>query len=160
MRFWAFTPGGDLNLSGFDGTIGWAIHANNAGVPGTVLFSGASTSVVVTNTGVNGVGGSRIFQLDVNVGAVALPAGTYWWQFREGAINSLSDGTLVSLTGTGQPTAFLNGLRFDTNETNPTFSNSANTDIAFELYSVPEPASVGGIVLAAAGLLRRRQPLL
>lgn len=161
LRFWASgSPGGSQDFSAFSGTIGWAVHADVGGAPGAAIFSGATTDVTLTDTGVNNTfgGGSRIFQLDVNVGAISLPAGTYWWQFRENAINSPFDGTSIDLKGTSQPTQFLTGLRLDQNETNPTFAQTVATDIAFQLISVPGPATTALLLIGGAAMARRRRP--
>ena len=49
LRFWAFSWSEDF--SQFDGTIGWAFHANANGLPGNIVASGFDSTVDLLNTG-------------------------------------------------------------------------------------------------------------
>lgn len=134
MRFWVFSDEDESqDLRNFEGSLGWVIHADDAGSPGAVLFSGTDTRVSMRNTGQDTqVNGSRIYELDVDLGELKLPAGTYWFHFREGAPFSPGDATEISLTGTGQP-ARINGLVIAEDEEDPQFELAIDLDIAFQL---------------------------
>lgn len=78
-------------LDSFSGTLSWGIYSNNAGSPGTLLFSGEGTPTL-TDTGQQDFYNNDIVRADLTfTTAVVLDAGTYWLALHEGAWGSPSD---------------------------------------------------------------------
>jgi Ca2+-binding RTX toxin-like protein len=84
---------GTSTFDGFSGTLSFAIYADNgSGLPGTLLFTGADTAPVATDTGVDAFG-RDIYQLAVNLGGISLPGGNYFVALHEGAWLSATDNS-------------------------------------------------------------------
>ncbi|MCB1510711.1 MAG: cadherin repeat domain-containing protein [Hyphomicrobiaceae bacterium] len=82
-------------LDSFSGTLSWGIYSNNAGSPGTLLFSGEGTPAL-TDTGQQDFYNNDIVRADLTLTtAVVLDAGTYWLALHEGAWGSPSDASVV-----------------------------------------------------------------
>ncbi|MEZ6131856.1 MAG: PEP-CTERM sorting domain-containing protein [Planctomycetaceae bacterium] len=162
LRFWAVSTTSPATFGNFGGTVGFAIHQNAAGVPGTTVASGADSTVSLIDTGAT-VLGLNIFELGVDLGSIALAAGDYWLQLREGSIGSAFDGTSIFWTTTASGSAPTG--QFDATETGPVWGNDSGQEYAFELSgtldsaTVPEPSSLA--VLFAGGIgayfVRRRR---
>jgi hypothetical protein len=159
--FWSsanFDPFGDS----FSGTIGWAILADNSSSPGAILFSGADSSPVVTDTGVQ-IFGTEEWEIDFSLGSVALTSGTYWLALHEGALGTPDDGTTIYWDTTGNQTGSLSQITADVTAASGWSSNTAlvngnGSDLAFLLNSdtgtsTPEPSAVG---LVGVGILAIR----
>lgn len=169
IQFWASQDGGNMATSGFfSGTVGWAIYDNNAGTPGTLLFSGSDNSVPLTLDGTNF--DDPQYRLDVDVTPTVLGAGTYWLHLREGLIGSTDDGTEIfwsdslSITGSTAVT--------DLDEVTPiTWDDAERTvDLAFVLLGpdpippgsggsggIPEPSTLLLSAVGLLGLMRKRR---
>ncbi len=162
-QFWAFSQNSTSTFGGFDGTIGFAFHSNDNGIPGAILSQGFDNSITTVNTG-SQVTNLNIFQLDVDLGGVMLDPGTYWLQLREGTIGSAGDLDSIFWVETAGIKG--NESRSDSNEENPTWGTTDNVDLAFNLSgtlapsttpAVPEPSTGLMLLLAmAAGSLRKR----
>jgi hypothetical protein len=160
VRFYAYLTG-----SGLTSTISALTLRIWNGTPGTgsVIWGDATTNVLAA-TGFTGIyrttntdnaGTTRpIMFADVNLGGLALAAGTYWMDF--------------SYTGAGftppvsDPVAPVIGNALQFNATwNPMIDSGSSTQVAipFVIEGVPEPSSVW-ISLVGLGMasLRRRRP--
>jgi len=85
-------------LDNFGGTLSWAIFANSAGSPGTLLASGFDATPVLTDTGFNGTGGTvagDVVTADLDLGGPTLAPGTYWLGLHEGTWASAYDGSVI-----------------------------------------------------------------
>jgi hypothetical protein len=157
LQFWAVSINNPSGFGGFDGTIGFAFHSDNAGIPGAILSQGFDNSITPVNTG-SQVTNLNIFQLDVDLGGVMLDPGTYWLQLREGLIGSAYDGDSIFWVQTAGVTGNTN--QSDANEQNPTWGTTDGVDLAFNLSgtltpsttpAVPEPSTGLMLLLAMAG---------
>lgn len=160
-RIWLLSTASS-SLGSFSGTLSWLIYDDNAGKPGSVLFSGTNSGAAITrtDTGANAFGG-RIFQLDFPIASTTLGAGTYWFRAKEGALGDLGDGTTVFWMDSPSVTGF--SSQQDTDELNPTSWGSIGRDRAFQLLtsssSAPEPGTLALVALGAVGgiVARRRR---
>lgn len=82
-------------LDSFSGTLGWAIYSNDAGIPGTLLYSGQDSTLAYTDTGLQSAN-SDVVTVGFEFGMpITLEAGTYWLALHEGNWGSELDGSLV-----------------------------------------------------------------
>jgi hypothetical protein len=134
VRFW------DAEAStSFQGTVYWEIHSDNGGgVPGPVLFSGLSTNVTHSATGRAIFGAYPEYVDNFDLPSVFLGTGNYWLVLHNGPLSNnlgrdifweqaINSSTAPSLT---QPAPF----------TGPWESNGASSQLAFQLYGVPDTA--------------------
>jgi hypothetical protein len=157
IDFWA-----GVGSPGYNGSISWFVTDNNAGVPGTTLFSG-NQAPVVTSTGNLFAGdlAETFNQLLVNF---TLGAGTYWLGLHNGPLTDVTrDEYYWETTSAGFGAA---GEEDDAPFGDNGYANN-DQDHAFQLLGnanevspVPEPASMTllavGLVGIAAGRRRRR----
>lgn len=152
IRFWSI----EQDAASYQGSISYNIYANSASnTPGAVLFTGNTSAVTRTPTGLSVLGFAEM----VNEFAVSLPlgAGTYWLGLHNGPFST--DTNL----GFWWETADANGTRGAMNDMAPFDGSFFATDdpdahLAFVLNpaadgaanAAPEPATC---VLLAAGVL-------
>lgn len=153
FTFWAFGVSQDSDLSD---SIGWAVFNDNAGAVGSLIASGTDTTATKTDTGLDSINGTNILKVNGDLGGtINLAAGTYWISFRDGAWGSSLDGT-TAFWIRRDPSTVGNQARTDTNEVNPTFLNSFNTDTNFQLFSdtapatTPEPSLMLGLLVVGS----------
>ena len=143
-------------LTSFSGVLSWYFFDDAGGEPGVLVGSGAASSLMITDTGVDRTDGppnEDIFRVSGDIApGFALAPGTYWFGIREGLMGSAADGTDIlwlSHNGvTGEyAKLFLNGAGISM------LNSAPNSDNAFTLEAVPEPAALVslGIGLAALG---------
>lgn len=142
--------------SQFSGTIGFRILADSAGNPGSSLALGSDAGVVLVDNGTFN-DGTKEYRFLVNLGSIALGAGTYWLALHEGVMGAANDGTIIFWNTTGstlsqvQSTSDLNGL---------TGYAATRGSLSFQLldapaHGVPEPSS-WALMLGAGAMLTRR----
>lgn len=144
VRFW----GVERDASSYQGSIFWAILANDGAQPGSVLASGLATPDRVA-------AGSTYFgtryQYDFSIAPLALSDGVYWLALHNGPLATESREELYwETTGTN---ATLRGMETQLPDTDGWSSNGS--EHAFLLSGaqqsvVPEP---GTVMLTATGLL-------
>ena len=166
--FWS-SANFDPFANSFSGTIGWGILANTSGSPGSLLFSGADSSPLLTDTGVQ-IFGTEEWRIDFSFGSVNLNAGIYWLALHEGALGTPDDGTTIfwdttaSQTGSlSQITAVVSGARGWSFKRG--LRGGGGSDLAFLLSGTgsgggtptPEPSTWGlvSVALVGASILRR-----
>jgi hypothetical protein len=176
-----FGEGGPVNgvLDNFNGTLGWAIFSDAAGVPGSLLYSGQDTSPVVQTTGTTNTYNEELFTIDASLtGIGTLPTGTYWLSLRNGAWGSpATSGTLgwsSYFYGAGGQNLSLVNYSTSFGTTNPLWIASQDpientpgvgyygTDMFFTLkgVAVPEPSAAVMLGLGLGGsfvMARRRR---
>ena len=128
----------DGSVTGFDGTIGWAIYTDDAGHPGTLWTSGDDATATLLGPTVPSPywDTQRVrFKLDP---PVLLSAGTYWLAVREGAWGTpgnVDDHYAISST-----TSLGNGAMWAPVGSVPaSFSAGGGSDLAFVLYGSAFP---------------------
>ena len=160
LRFWADSPTPnplDPGQPQWSGTISWAIYQNSGGSLGSVVDSGNTSSVTVTDTGVLEFGFFERFQLDFTIDPLALATGQYWIEFHDGS-------TIMGLPGNHfyWDTAGADNLdaKWNLGPTLPTDPIVPSTGLAFELFdsnpvqtAVPEPSTMGLMALGLLGVL-------
>lgn len=101
--------------------------------------------------------GEDIFRVTGNIGpAQALAAGTWWFGFREGAPGADADGSnMVWLSHDGVSGAFTK--LFLDGQNIAMLNQAPNSDNAFVLNGVPEPATAAFLSLGIGALALRRQ---
>lgn len=153
IDFWSFSKGL------FDGSVSWIVRSDNAGVPGSTLFSG-SGNPSVTPTGNTLFGSAESFnKLLANF---TLGAGTYWLGLHNGPLtNDTREEYYWETTSTG----FGGHGEEDITPFGDNDYGNNGVDHAFELLAtpsstVPEPTSMtllaSGLVGLAASRRRRK----
>ncbi|MBY8825358.1 beta strand repeat-containing protein, partial [Sphingomonas colocasiae] len=87
--------GGNGVLDGFSGTLSWGIYSSANGEPGTLLFSGTDTPLLVDSGLDSALYERDIIVATIDLGNVTIEPGTYFIALREGALESPSDGSLI-----------------------------------------------------------------
>jgi hypothetical protein len=86
-------------LTTFSGTIGWAVYADNAGLPGSTIVSGYQGDAgfsVASDAGVQAVGDRDVVRTRFELGrSVSLAAGRFWFAVHEGGWLSPNDLSFV-----------------------------------------------------------------
>ena len=153
--------GGDGLANGtftnFSGVLSWYFFEDDAGLPGDMIASG-TTATVVGDTGVDRTDNDEdIFRVSGGIDApLALAAGTYWFGMREGMPGQLEDGTTILwLSHDGVSGAFTK--LFLDGETPGDLNEAPSLDNAFVLRSVPEPTTLVLLSMGCAALSLRRR---
>jgi len=157
VRFWALNS----SPSAYQGSIAWAIGADNGGVPGTILASGSATATL-TGTGNNvmidtqnlaeelvsfmipefSATSGTTYWLELHNGPIASSAnsGFYWETSSSAPLGDANTGQQLSLPGAG-------------------FWGDTGNEHAYELTSTPEPSSLFLLVtmIGIAVLTLRRE---
>jgi hypothetical protein len=130
-RFW------DINATtGFSGSITWAVYANNAGSPGALLNTGSVAGFNRVDTG-NSVLGLEEFRNDLNIGAVALAAGTYWLGLHNGPLSNQARAEFYwETTSAAKPAGAELVAPFNGSWT----QSSGGNPHAFQLFDTPLPS--------------------
>ena len=152
MRLWAVPFMGSF-ASSFSGTISWAIYQNSVGSLGSLVASGSSSAVTVTDSGIP-FNFLDISQLDFAVVPFDLAAGQYWIEFHEGAALTTNDGSPI-YWATAAAANF--NAKQDTNPILPTSSIVPATGLAFQLFAssqseVPEPGTARMMEFGIVGI--------
>lgn len=176
VRFWSLE---DAANSPYQGSILWWILSDDAGQPDAALHEG---SVVPTRvaTGVT-VSTLSEYQYDFSIGALTLPAGTYWLALHNGATTytefvgffwETTDSTIAKPHHYGQEAGAPFPDPFDATllywQESGTWAVDPGTnneyfvpfEHAFQLYGVvPEPSAIlsGSVLALAAGLAVARK---
>jgi hypothetical protein len=116
----------------FDGTLSWALYADDSGSPGGLIFSGADANPLVLDTGLQ-TGGRDAFRVRIELaGRPEMAAGTYWLALHEGDWLSGPDGDAIYWC---ESTSTIGAGLFSTDATDPgTLWNSESADLAFLLF--------------------------
>ncbi len=142
--------GGSDNIGNMD----WEIRSVLSGVPGNLLFSGNVSTVTKTDTGLN-YSNWDLVDYSINVGSVALTAGSYFLGLRANAAQN------VHITLINNPVNLSPALMY-----NAGYSQYWNgKDFAFRLESSQNPAPVSapltvallGLGLAGIGFTRKQK---
>jgi hypothetical protein len=155
IKYWSLQN----TLADYAGTTDWGFYTDNSGVPGTALFSGntVATGVATGNTtqGLN----EFAYTFPVNV---VLGPGNFWLVLHNGPSNNIPNTIYYwawsSDTGNSQSMDVVQVVNAPVIGLNPPIWSGNFTELAFELTTVPEPASmalVGG-GLFAAWFVRRK----
>jgi len=151
VEFWVLATA----PSDYAGSIYWAIDADGAGAPGTVLFSGLA-SATGTATGSTPFGLNE-YTYAFNTSVVLSAFTNYWLVLHNGPADS--DPSLTGSTFYWETSSAYSGNSQSSLLGPPTWSSNDN-ELAFQLTAAkaPEPASLClvGAGLLAAGLKRRK----
>jgi hypothetical protein len=155
IKYWSLQN----TLSDYAGTTDWGFYTDASGVPGTALFSGNTVAAGVA-TG-NTTQGLNEFAYTFPVNVVLGP-GNFWLVLHNGPSNNIPGTTYYwawsSDTGNSQSMDVVTMSNAPVIGLNPPIWSGNFTELAFELTTVPEPASmalVGG-GLFAAWFVRRK----
>ena len=147
VRFWSAE-----GVPGYNGSITWRFYSQVAGQPGAVLFSGSATPVRAAT-------GNVYFGLtertnDFSIGAVTLPAGTYYLGLHNGPLTHATRDEFywADQATNGTPTGFEDQTPFDDGLW---FNNGS--EHAFQLSRIPEPTGLAMLFLAAPAMIARRR---
>lgn len=121
-------------VDSFGGTLGWAIYANGANLPGALLASGQDASPVLVDTGLQDTVGSDIVRARFRLGrALELSAGTYWLAVHEGDWGSVDDASEVYWVYAPSTVGLSSYADFE--EQNPvTWDDGPHQDSAFVMF--------------------------
>lgn len=161
VTFWAL-----YGAAGYQGSVNWQIYGNNAGVPGSVLFSGLVTPTTTTYPAAACCGYTTGIQLDFALPSIDLGAGTYWLGLHNGPLGTTArnDFYWASTNTNSTSTAEENDVPYSDNSW---FNNGV--EHAFQLSGsvdnasvTPEPATMalmatGLVGLTGGGMFRRRR---
>ena len=150
VQFWA---GEFTAFGGFQGSVSYAFHADNGGVPGATLFSGTVVPTTRTFIGTASWGGDEYFY-EFNVSANLGP-GNYWLALHNGPTNFTTRTEMYWSTTSFNAT--LPGMEDqDPFGDGGWFSNGQ--EHAFVLLApVPEPSSIALLGVGGLLALRRRR---
>lgn len=149
IRFWNL----EASVADYAGSIFWYIFSDNAGLPGTALFSG---SAAPTRTAAGTALGLNVFQNDFAL-SVSLGAGTYWLVLHNGdpvTNNAFTDYYWATADFTGNTTN--RGAEQSITPPDPNWASNG-LEHAFEVFgdvTVPEPATYMLVGLGLAWLYR------
>lgn len=146
----------------YSGSVYWAIHSNNAGVPGAVLFSAVAAAAAVPSGFSTGFGYDEyIFNVPVSF---QLAAGDYWLALHNGPLANVGDAEMLwetSSSGNGPQGQYFD-LQFNPNNE---WLGTGN-EHAFAVFGdrvvdpgVPVPSTLAllfGGLIAARSLRRAR----
>ncbi|MBY8826489.1 tandem-95 repeat protein, partial [Sphingomonas colocasiae] len=136
-------------LDGFSGTLSWGIYSSVGGAPGTLLFTGADSSPIMVDTGLNYGSTDDIILATIDLG-VTLDAGTYFIVLHEGAWGSAYDGSKIwwmkTNTDIGSDGAYLSS-----NFANPSGWIFSGGSAAFSLNETPVYAATEQVALNLKG---------
>jgi hypothetical protein len=155
VSFWSFESTG-----AYQGSIVWQIYSDNAGIPGSVLFSGTATPARTADPAAICCGFPIGMRDDFSVGTIALLGGTkYWLGLHNGPLSTTARQEFYWATTNGNTTltgreqiAPFGGTNWSGNGQDHAFNLSSN-------QGVPEPATclLLGSALCGLALLRRRR---
>jgi hypothetical protein len=140
VQFW------DLEVTGgyFQSSVVWEIHANNNGIPGSIVASGTSINLTHVATGRNNGFGYNEFIVNFDIIEASLGAGKYWLVLHNGPLsytvtrpNTNLDPVFWETTTSSSP--------IETQEiiapfTDPWQSNLSQSQMAFNLSGQVGPA--------------------
>jgi hypothetical protein len=150
VRFWTIE---DPN-SPYDGTVEWWIFETNGGIPGNIIANGIATPSKVA-TGRDWFGFLFEHEYMFKTTAVALNANTLYHLGLHVNVTRGYGSRDEIYWETTAPNGTFFGWESDRGTMNNWFNNSQ--EHAFELYAVPEPASVFALGAGLAALAARRR---
>ncbi len=119
-------------LDSFAGTISWAFMADAAGEPGDVVVTGHSAMPDLTDMGFQDAFDADLFQLDLDVPALLLDAGDYWFAIHEGQWGDADDDSPVWWQHPATTVGVPGRRNFDEQNLNDNWETAG--DSAFVLY--------------------------
>ena len=150
IRFWEFEP----SLA-FAGSVYWSFNTNNAGVPGTPLFTGLASNVSHAATGLS-VSGFPEYVNTFSIPAALLPVGVYWLELHNGPLSNMSSPPNLFWETTSATTGLGSAYLYEP-FTGAFHRSGSSTENAFVLYAIPEPSiwALLGVGLAGLGAALR-----
>ena len=140
VRFWALNS----STSAYQGSIAWAIGADNGGVPGMILASGSATATL-TGTGNTVVIDTQSLAEELVSFMIpefsATRGTTYWLELHNGPTASSANSGFYWETSSSSPVGDANtGQQLSLPGAN--FWGDTSNEHAYELTAVPEPSSL------------------